>query len=85
MRSTAPAGLKELPDGVHTEVADATDPAVPGPLVEWLASARLGLTDLTKAQAKEIDDRYLRAARGRPSGAYPTRPDTPPHDGCVAT
>ncbi|HKC28756.1 MAG TPA: SDR family oxidoreductase [Jatrophihabitans sp.] len=30
-------GLKELPDDIHREVADATDPAVPGPLVDRIA------------------------------------------------
>jgi NAD(P)-dependent dehydrogenase (short-subunit alcohol dehydrogenase family) len=30
------AGLKELPDAIRTEVADATDPTVPGPLVDRL-------------------------------------------------
>jgi NAD(P)-dependent dehydrogenase (short-subunit alcohol dehydrogenase family) len=35
------AGLKELPDDIHREVADATDPAVPGPLVDRL-SAEVG-------------------------------------------
>jgi len=34
-------GLKELPDGLHTEVADATDPTVAKPLVERIA-AELG-------------------------------------------
>jgi NAD(P)-dependent dehydrogenase (short-subunit alcohol dehydrogenase family) len=33
------AGLKELPDGISREVADATDPAVPGPLVQRIAEA----------------------------------------------
>jgi NAD(P)-dependent dehydrogenase (short-subunit alcohol dehydrogenase family) len=28
------AGLKELPSSIHTEVADPTDPTVPGPLVD---------------------------------------------------
>jgi NAD(P)-dependent dehydrogenase (short-subunit alcohol dehydrogenase family) len=32
------AGLKELPDGIHREVADCTDPAVPGPLVDRIAA-----------------------------------------------
>jgi NAD(P)-dependent dehydrogenase (short-subunit alcohol dehydrogenase family) len=32
------AGLKELPDGIHREVADATDPAVPGPLVDHVVA-----------------------------------------------
>jgi len=32
------AGLKALPEGIHTEVADATDPTVAGPLVERLVS-----------------------------------------------
>jgi NAD(P)-dependent dehydrogenase (short-subunit alcohol dehydrogenase family) len=32
------AGLKQLPDEIHREVADATDPAVPGPLVNRIAS-----------------------------------------------
>jgi NAD(P)-dependent dehydrogenase (short-subunit alcohol dehydrogenase family) len=31
-------GLKELPDGIRREVADATDPAVAGPLVERIAA-----------------------------------------------
>jgi NAD(P)-dependent dehydrogenase (short-subunit alcohol dehydrogenase family) len=31
------AGLQQLPDGIHREVADATDPAVPGPLVHRIA------------------------------------------------
>ena len=31
------AGLKELPAGIHSEVADATDPTAPGPLVDRLA------------------------------------------------
>jgi NAD(P)-dependent dehydrogenase (short-subunit alcohol dehydrogenase family) len=31
-------GLKELPDDIHREVADATDPAVPGPLVDRIAT-----------------------------------------------
>ncbi len=35
------AGLKQLPDEIHREVADATDPAVPGPLVDRIA-AELG-------------------------------------------
>jgi NAD(P)-dependent dehydrogenase (short-subunit alcohol dehydrogenase family) len=30
-------GLKELPDDVRREVADATDPAVPGPLIDRIA------------------------------------------------
>jgi NAD(P)-dependent dehydrogenase (short-subunit alcohol dehydrogenase family) len=33
--------LKELPDGIHTEVADATDPSVAKPLLERIA-AELG-------------------------------------------
>jgi NAD(P)-dependent dehydrogenase (short-subunit alcohol dehydrogenase family) len=32
------AGLKELPDGIHTEVADSTDPTVPKPLVDRLVT-----------------------------------------------
>src|SRR6478672_12329549 len=39
------AGLKELPDGIHTEVADATDPTVPGPLVDRLV-AQVGPPDV---------------------------------------
>ena len=39
------AGLKQLPDGVHREVADATDPAVPGPLVDRIA-AQIGPPDI---------------------------------------
>jgi NAD(P)-dependent dehydrogenase (short-subunit alcohol dehydrogenase family) len=31
------AGLKELPEGIHREVADATDPAAVGPLVQRIA------------------------------------------------
>ncbi|MDQ1746708.1 MAG: hypothetical protein QOD07_971 [Frankiaceae bacterium] len=31
-------GLKELPDGIHTQVADATDPAVVKPLVDRIAA-----------------------------------------------
>jgi NAD(P)-dependent dehydrogenase (short-subunit alcohol dehydrogenase family) len=31
------AGLKQLPDGISLEVADASDPAVPGPLVKRIA------------------------------------------------
>ena len=32
------AGLTELPAGIHREVADATDPDVPGPLVDRIAA-----------------------------------------------
>ena len=32
------AGLAELPDEIRREVADATDPTVPGPLVERIAT-----------------------------------------------
>ena len=32
------AGLNELPDDVHREVADATDPGVAGPLVDRIAT-----------------------------------------------
>ena len=32
------AGLKQLPDGIRREVADATDPAVPRPLVNRIAA-----------------------------------------------
>jgi NAD(P)-dependent dehydrogenase (short-subunit alcohol dehydrogenase family) len=32
------AGLKQLPGEIHREVADATDPAVPGPLVNRIAA-----------------------------------------------
>jgi NAD(P)-dependent dehydrogenase (short-subunit alcohol dehydrogenase family) len=39
------AGLKELPEGVHLEVADATDPAVPGPLMERIV-AEVGPPDI---------------------------------------
>ncbi len=39
------AGLKELPEGLHLEVADATDPAVPGPLVERIV-AEVGAPDI---------------------------------------
>ena len=30
-------GLTKLPDGIHREVADATNPDVPGPLVDRIA------------------------------------------------
>jgi NAD(P)-dependent dehydrogenase (short-subunit alcohol dehydrogenase family) len=39
------AGLQELPDGVHREVADATDPAIPGPLVAHVV-AEVGAPDV---------------------------------------
>lgn len=39
------AGLKKLPTGVHREVADSTDPAVPGPLVDRIA-AGIGSPDI---------------------------------------
>jgi NAD(P)-dependent dehydrogenase (short-subunit alcohol dehydrogenase family) len=39
------AGLKELPEGIHVEVADGTDPTVPGPLVERIA-AEVGPPDI---------------------------------------
>ncbi len=39
------AGLKQLPDEIHREVADATDPAVPGPLVNRIA-AEVGPPDI---------------------------------------
>jgi len=39
------AGLKELPAGIRTEVADATDPTVPGPLVDRLV-AEVGPPDV---------------------------------------
>lgn len=39
------AGLKELPEGMHLEVADGTDPTVPGPLVERIA-AEVGPPDV---------------------------------------
>jgi NAD(P)-dependent dehydrogenase (short-subunit alcohol dehydrogenase family) len=39
------AGLKQLPDEIHREVADATDPAVPGPLVNRIA-AEIGLPSI---------------------------------------
>ena len=32
------AGLKELPDELHREVADATDPAIPGPLLDRIVT-----------------------------------------------
>jgi NAD(P)-dependent dehydrogenase (short-subunit alcohol dehydrogenase family) len=38
-------GLKGLPDGIHREVADATDPAVPGPLMDRIA-AEIGVPDV---------------------------------------
>jgi NAD(P)-dependent dehydrogenase (short-subunit alcohol dehydrogenase family) len=39
------AGLKDLPDGVHREVADATDPAAPGPLVDRIVT-EVGTPDI---------------------------------------
>jgi NAD(P)-dependent dehydrogenase (short-subunit alcohol dehydrogenase family) len=39
------AGLKELPEGMYLEVADGTDPTVPGPLVERIA-AEVGPPDV---------------------------------------
>jgi NAD(P)-dependent dehydrogenase (short-subunit alcohol dehydrogenase family) len=39
------AGLKQLPDEISREVADATDAAVPGPLVERIA-AEVGSPDI---------------------------------------
>ena len=39
------AGLEELPDEIYTEVADATDPTVPGPLVDRL-TAEVGPPDV---------------------------------------
>ena len=39
------AGLKELPDGIHREVADATDPTAVGPLVEHVV-ASIGAPDV---------------------------------------
>lgn len=39
------AGLKELPEGIHREVADATDPTVPGPLIEHVV-ASIGAPDV---------------------------------------
>ena len=38
-------GLKQLPDGITREVADATDPAAPGPLVERVV-AEVGAPDI---------------------------------------
>src|ERR1700687_543810 len=32
------AGLKQLPDEIRREVADASDPAVPGPLVDRIVA-----------------------------------------------
>jgi NAD(P)-dependent dehydrogenase (short-subunit alcohol dehydrogenase family) len=32
------SGLKKLPEGIHLEVADGTDPDVPGPLLERIAT-----------------------------------------------
>jgi NAD(P)-dependent dehydrogenase (short-subunit alcohol dehydrogenase family) len=39
------AGLKQLPDEIRREVADATDPALPGPLVNRIA-AEVGPPDI---------------------------------------
>ena len=38
-------GLKKLPDGIHLEIADGTDPTVPGPLVERIV-AEVGPPDI---------------------------------------
>lgn len=38
-------GLKQLPDEIHREVADATDPGVPGPLVKRIAT-KVGPPDI---------------------------------------
>ncbi len=38
-------GLQQLPEGIHREVADATDPSVPGPLVGRIA-AEVGPPDI---------------------------------------
>src|SRR5579864_9626579 len=39
------AGLRELPDEISRQVADATNPAVPGPLVERIAT-EVGAPDI---------------------------------------
>ncbi|HEY1446864.1 MAG TPA: SDR family oxidoreductase [Acidimicrobiales bacterium] len=39
------AGLKALPEGIHLEVADATDPNAPGPLFERIVG-EFGLPDV---------------------------------------
>jgi NAD(P)-dependent dehydrogenase (short-subunit alcohol dehydrogenase family) len=39
------AGLKELPDAIHREVADATDPTAPGPLVDRIVT-EVGTPDI---------------------------------------
>jgi NAD(P)-dependent dehydrogenase (short-subunit alcohol dehydrogenase family) len=39
------AGLKELPDGIRRELADATDPAAPGPLVDRVVT-EVGTPDI---------------------------------------
>jgi NAD(P)-dependent dehydrogenase (short-subunit alcohol dehydrogenase family) len=39
------AGLKQLPNDVHREVGDATDPSVPGPLIDRIA-AEIGPPDI---------------------------------------
>src|SRR6476646_920386 len=39
------AGLKELPAGIHTEVADATDPTAPRPLVDRVVT-KVGPPDI---------------------------------------
>jgi NAD(P)-dependent dehydrogenase (short-subunit alcohol dehydrogenase family) len=38
-------GLQQLPDEIHRRVADATDPAIPGPLVDRIA-AEVGPPDI---------------------------------------
>jgi NAD(P)-dependent dehydrogenase (short-subunit alcohol dehydrogenase family) len=38
-------GLKELPDGIHTQVADPSDPSVPRPLVDRIV-AEVGAPDV---------------------------------------
>lgn len=39
------AGLHELPEGIHVEVADATDPNAPGPLLERIVR-EIGVPDI---------------------------------------
>ena len=56
------AGLEELPDEIHTEVADPTDPTVPGPLVDRL-TAEVGPTGRPGQH-----DRRVRAGRGAGGG-----------------
>ena len=65
------AGPKELPDGMPHEVADATDPTVPGPLVERIAT-EIGSPDVLVSTigALEVGDALsVSKERGRASSS----------------